>query len=136
MNHEEHEGHEEERRRSWELAGVVVDAGLKVHRALGPGLLEPAYEHCLAYELAMRDIEVRRQVELLIVYAGNRIDAAHRLDLVIGDCIVVEVKAVEKLIGLYDAQIITYLKVSGYRVGFLMNFYVVLFKNGLKRFVR
>ncbi|HZC17293.1 MAG TPA: GxxExxY protein, partial [Caulobacteraceae bacterium] len=112
-----------------------VDAGLKVHKALGPGLLESAYEHCLAYELVTRGISLRRQVALPVVYEGVRLDAGYRLDIVVEDLIVIEIKAVEAPSRLHEAQVLTYLKLSGHRLGFLMNFNVELFKNGVRRLV-
>jgi GxxExxY protein len=117
------------------IARVVVDAGLKVHKALGPGLLESAYEHCLAYELTSRGIPLRRQVALPIVYEGARVDAGYRLDMVVGDSIIIEIKAIDQLTRLHEAQLLTYLRLSGPRLGFLMNFNVELFRNGLKRLV-
>jgi GxxExxY protein len=112
----------------------VVDAGLKVHRALGPGLLESAYEHCLAHELAARGIAAKRQVVLPIIYDGTVIDAGYRLDLLVEDTVIVEVKSVEALTRLHEAQILTYLRLAKRRLGLLMNFNVDLFKQGLRRF--
>jgi GxxExxY protein len=129
LNHEEHEGHKEHEGVRAELESVartVVDAGLKVHRVLGPGLLESAYEQCLAHELQKRSISIRRQVALPVVYEGLRLDAGYRLD-------VIEVKAAEALTRLHEAQVLTQLKLSGCRLGFLMNFNVMLFKQGLRR---
>jgi len=139
MNHEGHEGHkghEEEELTIEALAAEIVDCGLKVHKALGPGLLESAYEHCLAYEIRRRGISLRRQAPLPIVYGDARLDEAYRLDLVVGDQVIVEVKAVDTLTDLHKAQLLTYLRLSGLRLGFLMNFNVPLFKQGLKRIVR
>jgi GxxExxY protein len=115
------------------LTGEIVDAGLKVHRTLGPGLLESVYEHCLAYELGKRGIAARTQVALPIVYDGVALDAGYRLDMIVEDTVLIEIKAVEELTRLHEAQILTYLKLSGYRLGFLMNFNVPLFKHGLRR---
>ena len=115
------------------LARIVVDAGLKVHKALGPGLLESAYEHCLAYELNARNVPVRRQVALPVVYDGVSLEAGFRIDLLVADQIIIEVKAVEALSSLHEAQLLTYLRLSRLRLGFLMNFNVVLFRDGLKR---
>ena len=117
------------------IARAIVDSGLSVHRALGPGLLESTYEHCLAYELNSRGLSVRRQLPLPIIYADTQLDAGYRLDLVIEDAMIIEIKAVEAFSRLHEAQILTYLKLSGYRMGFLMNFNVSLFKEGLRRFV-
>jgi GxxExxY protein len=135
LNHEDHEDHQGLSTAVERLTRDVVDAGLKVHRALGPGLLESAYEHCLAHELQSRGLLARRQVALPIIYAGEQIDAGYRLDLVVQDQIVIEVKAIEALTRLHEAQLLTYLKLSGLRMGFLMNFNVVLFKQGLRRLV-
>jgi len=115
------------------IARQVVDAGLKVHRALGPGLLESVYEICLSHELTARGLSVRRQVAQPVEYDGLRLDAGYRLDLVIDDQVVVEVKAVEALSRLHEAQLITYLKLSGLRLGLLINFNVPLFKDGVRR---
>jgi GxxExxY protein len=117
------------------VSGAIIDAGLKVHRALGPGLMESAYEQCLSYELGQRGVAARRQVALPIIYDGVRLDAGYRLDMVVEDSVVVEIKAVDALTPLHQAQIMTYLKLSGYRTGLLINFNVVLFKDGLKRVV-
>jgi GxxExxY protein len=117
------------------VASGVVDAGLKVHAALGPGLLESAYEHCLAFEIERRGHGVRRQIALPLVYEGVTLDAGYRIDLLVSERVVVEIKTVESLLPLHQAQILTYLKLSGCRVGFLMNFNVSLFKNGLRRLV-
>ena len=116
-------------------ARVIVDAGLKVHRALGPGLLESAYEQCLAHELSLRGRIVRRQVPLPIHYEGLRLDAGYRLDIVVDDVVIDEVKSVEALSRLHEAQLITYLKLSGLKLGLLMNFNVPMFRDGVRRMV-
>lgn len=135
MNHEGHEGHEGLSKEIENLGSVIVDAGLKVHKALGPGLLESAYEHCLAHELAKRGLSVLRQATLPIVYDGVTLDAGYRLDLLINEAVIVEVKAIDQLTRVHDAQVLTYLKLSRLRLGFLMNFNVDLFKQGLRRLV-
>jgi GxxExxY protein len=117
------------------IAAQVVDAGLCVHQALGPGLLESAYEHCLAHELAERGISFQRQLSQPIKYKGVLVDAGYRLDLLVDSCVVVEVKAVEELQRIHHAQLLTYLRLSDCRIGFLMNFNVQLFKSGLRRVV-
>ena len=127
--------HEEERARSEKLASIVVDAGLNVHRALGLGLLESAYEHCLSHELQNRGLRVARQVGLPIAYNGVKLDAGYRLDLFVERTIIIEVKAVDTLTPVHYAQLLTYLKLSDCRIGFLMNFHVALFKQGLKRLI-
>jgi GxxExxY protein len=138
MEHEAHEGREGHEGVSpyEDLSREIVDAGLKVHRALGPGLLESAYERCLVHELELRVRAVRRQVALPITYEGMTLDSGYCLDLVVDNAIVIEIKAVEALSRLHEAQILTYLRLSGFDVGFLMNFNVVLFKQGLRRFRR
>jgi len=136
MDHEEHKGHEGHEGIAPEverLARNLIDAGLKVHRALGPGLLESAYEHCLAHELGLRGVSFRRQVPLPIVYEGVTFEAGYRIDILVDDEIVVEVKATEGVTRLHEAQLLTYLKLSGKRLGFLMNFNVELFRSGLRR---
>jgi GxxExxY protein len=118
LNHEAHQAHEGPAKDLEGIARTLVDAGLTVHRALGPGLLESAYEHCLAYELHKRGLELQRQVVLPIIYDGAMIDAGHRLDLLVEDAIVVEVKSIDALTRVHEAQILTYLKLSGRRIGF------------------
>lgn len=134
--HQEREGHEG-LPASLEVVGrQVVDAAFKVHSALGPGLLESAYEQCLSHELTSRGLSVRRQVGLPIEYEGLRLDAGYRLDLLVNDAVVVEVKAVEALSRLHEAQILTYLRLSGLRLGYLLNFNTPQMKQGLRRFMR
>ena len=135
MNHQGHKAHEALDPRAQAAAREAVDAGLKVHSALGPGLLESAYEHCLAYELTRRGCRIRRRVELQLIYEDTRLDAGYRLDLIVDDAVIVEVKAIDALAPIHDAQLLTYLKLSGLRLGLLMNFNVVLFKQGLKRLI-
>lgn len=114
-------------------AAAVVDAALTVHRHLGPGLLESIYEVCLCRELSKRGIAFQRQLELPLIYDGTRLDAGLRLDLVIDDCLIVELKAVEQLLPLHQAQLLSYLKLTGLRLGLLINFHVPLIKDGIKR---
>jgi len=135
MNHEEHEEGEGFTKDVEVVASVVVDAGLKVHRALGAGLMESAYEQCLAHELGSRGLDVRAQVVLPLMYEGKQIASGYRIDLLVEGSVIVEVKSVDALSRVHEAQILTYLKLSGCRVGFLMNFNVALFKQGLRRFV-
>jgi GxxExxY protein len=116
------------------VTGAIIDAGLRVHRTLGPGLMESAYEQCLAYELDRRGIVARRQISLPIVYDGVRLDAGYRLDMVVDNRVIVEIKAVDALTTLHEAQLITYLKLSGMHIGLLINFNVLLLKSGIKRF--
>ncbi len=108
---------------------------MRVHSALGPGLLEGAYEACLAYELRARGLSVLTQVPLPLLYAGVRIEVGYRVDLLVDDTVVVELKAVAKLQPIHEAQLLSYLKLSGHRVGLLLNFHVVHLKDGIKRMV-
>lgn len=133
MNHQGHQEHQAISAETDVVGRAVVDAGLKVHRALGPGLLEFAYEHCLAHELNARGLAVRRQVALPILFDGIQIEAGYRLDLLVNNLVIVEVKAVDALAPLHEAQLLTYLKLSGLRLGYLMNFNVRLLKQGLRR---
>lgn len=118
-----------------QLAAEVVDAAIKVHKALGPGLLESVYEQCLVHELTRRELRPQQQVALPIVYEGAKLDSGLRIDLLVNGLIIVEVKAVEALLPVHQSQLLTYLKLSGRRVGFLVNFNVPLLKDGLKRLV-
>lgn len=113
----------------------LLDACFKVHKALGPGLLESSYELCLAYELQKSGLQVATQVPMPIRYEEVKLDAGYRIDLLVENSIVVEVKAVEDFHPVHLAQILTYLKLSGNRLGLLVNFNVGLLKNGIKRVV-
>jgi len=118
-----------------ELASVVYDAGLKIHKTLGPGLLESAYEECLYYELQKSGLMVEKQKALPLVYETVKLDASYRVDLLIENKLVIEIKAVTALNDLHLAQILTYLKLSGCKLGLLINFNTVLFKEGIKRVI-
>ena len=117
------------------IAKEVVDAAFAVHKNLGPGLLESVYEVCLCHELAQRGVPFQSQLSLPVVYDGVRLDAGLRLDLLAGDSVVVELKAVEKHNPLFEAQLLTYLKLTGHRLGLLINFNVPLIRDGIKRIV-
>lgn len=139
MQHQDHQDHQGASGPTTELDAIgrqIVDSAIKVHRILGPGLLESAYEHCLAHELHSRRLEVVRQAPLPIEYDGLRLNAGYRLDLVVEGAVLVEIKAVETLSRLHEAQILTYLKLSGYRLGYLMNFNAIQLKQGLRRYAR
>ena len=116
-----------------ELAKIVFEAGLVVHRSLGPGLLESAYEECLFYELYCMNIKVEKQKPLPLVYREVKLDVGYRIDLLVENKLVIEVKSVEALNDLHMAQILTYLRLSNTKLGLLINFNTVLFKNGVKR---
>jgi GxxExxY protein len=117
------------------LATQIVDATYKVHIALGPGLLESVYEACLVHELLKRGLKAERQIVLPVIYDGIPIDAGLRLDIVVGGAVVVELKAVEKVLPVHQAQVLTYLKLSGHRLAFLINFNVSLIRDGIFRIV-
>jgi len=117
------------------VAALVVDAAIKVHRLLGPGLLESVYEACLTYELRQRGLRVETQVPVAINYEGLTLDGGLRLDLLVEGIAIIELKALERILPVHDAQVLTYLKLSTRRLGFLLNFNVPLMKNGISRFV-
>jgi len=118
-----------------ELSKVVFNAGLKVHKALGPGLLESAYEECLNYELIKVGIKVEKQKALPLVYAEIKLDAGYRVDFLIEDKLIIEIKSVEALNDIHLAQMLTYLRLSSCKLGLLINFNTVLFKDGIKRII-
>jgi GxxExxY protein len=117
------------------VAREIVDGAFKVHSKLGAGLLESVYEECLAFELKRRGLTVERQVCVPIIYDGVQLDAAFRIDILVNQCVLIELKAVEKMIPLYDAQVLTYLKLTGVRLGILINFNSKLIKDGMTRIV-
>jgi len=116
-----------------DITEAIISAAIEVHRYLGPGLLESAYEACVAHELLSRGLAVSQQVALPVEYKGHRIDAGYRLDMVVARSVVVEVKAVDGLAAIHEAQLLTYLRLSGLRVGLLINFNVKLLRDGVKR---
>jgi GxxExxY protein len=124
---------EEETMHINEVSGQIVDAAMKVHTALGPGLLESAYEGCLLHELRKRGLRVEKQVALPVVYDGVQIDVGYRIDLLVEDLVIVELKSVEALAPIHEAQLLTYLKLSDKRLGLLINFNVLHVKDGVKR---
>jgi len=116
-----------------EIGKQIVDAAYEVHKTLGPGLLESAYEACLKHELTLRGIRFVSQKEVPLIYKGIRVDVAYRLDLLVEDVIIVEIKSTDRLTDVNLAQIISYLKLKDLRLGYLINFNVKYFKNGIKR---
>jgi GxxExxY protein len=116
-----------------EISGQIVAAAITVHTVLGPGLLENAYEACLKHELLKRGLAVEQQVALPVVYDGVKIDLGYRLDLLVAQEIIIELKAVEKVTPLHEAQLLSYLKLGRKKLGLLINFNVVHLKNGIKR---
>jgi GxxExxY protein len=117
------------------VATVVVDAGLKVHKELGAGLLESAYEHCFAHELTKRGHDVKRQVPQPLLYDGTKLDVGYRIDMLVDSVVILEVKSVDALTEIHQSQVLTYMRLSACHVGFLINFNVPLFKTGLPRFI-
>ena len=117
------------------ITGIIIDAAMKVHSALGPGLLESAYAACLKYELSKRNLVVESQVILPVFYDGTRIDAGYRIDLLVENEIILELKAVEKIIPIHNAQLLSYLKLSNKQVGLLLNFNVLHLEDGITRVV-
>jgi GxxExxY protein len=118
-----------------EITESVIGAAIAVHRELGPGLLESAYDACLAYELSEKGLKVERQKNLPLIYRGVQLDCGYRLDFLVEGRVVVEVKAVDKLEPIHEAQIISYLKLSGCKAGLLINFKAKILKHGIRRFV-
>lgn len=118
-----------------ELAKLVFDCGLQVHKALGPGLLESSYEECLFYELSKHNIWVEKQKALPLIYEEVKLEIGYRVDLLIENKLVVEIKSVEAINEIHLAQVLTYLKLSNCKLGLLINFNTALFKNGVKRII-
>ncbi len=118
-----------------EIAYEIVDSSFKVHRALGPGLLESAYQACLVHELRKRGFVVGCEIPIALQYDELRIDVGYRLDLVVEQAILIEVKSVEALLPVHQAQLLTYMKLAGVSLGFLINFNVMMLRHGLKRVV-
>ena len=118
-----------------ELSRIIFDSGLKVHKALGLGLLESTYEVCLAHELMQLNIHVERQVSLPVKYNNIQLDAGYRIDLLVENKVIVEIKAVKDFEDIYLAQLLTYLKLSGCKLGLLVNFNKLLFKDGVRRVI-
>ncbi|MBN2549893.1 MAG: GxxExxY protein [Anaerolineales bacterium] len=118
-----------------DLTGKIIGAAIEVHRHLGPGLLESAYQICLGRELELRGIQFEREKSLPIEYKGERLDCGYRLDFIVEQKLIVELKSVDKLLPIHDAQVLTYLKLTGCKVGLLINFNVPVLKDGIHRLV-
>ncbi len=116
-----------------ELSEKIIGCAIKVHRTLGPGLLESTYEVCLVHELKKAGLKVERQVPLPVIYDGIQLDAGYQLDVLVEDTIILELKSVEILLPIHEAQLLTYLKLANKKLGLLINFNVTLLKNGIKR---
>ena len=113
----------------------IIGAAIQVHRSLGPGLLESAYEACLLYELTQRGLKAQQQVPLPVVYGGVRLDCGYRLDLVVESAVIVEIKSIERIAPIHEAQLLSYLRLSGMSVGLLVNFNSKLLRDGIRRIV-
>ncbi|WP_292063797.1 GxxExxY protein [Brevundimonas sp. UBA7664] len=134
-----HEGHEETEplpAATERVGSAVLNAAFAVHMALGPGLLESVYEACLAEELQQAGLSVERQAGVPVTYGEVRMDVGYRLDLLVERAVVVEIKSIDALASIHTAQVLTYLRFSGVRLGYLINFNTVMLKNGLRRLVR
>ncbi|MBL7173976.1 MAG: GxxExxY protein [Desulfobacteraceae bacterium] len=118
-----------------QLSSKIIGAAIEVHKALGPGLLESAYEECLSYELGLRYLSLERQKPLASIYKGKKLDCGYRLDLVVEKAIILELKSCEKIEEIHKAQLLTYLKLSGLKLGLLLNFNVPVMRDGIVRIV-
>jgi GxxExxY protein len=114
---------------------AIIGAAIEVHRHLGPGLLESTYEECLCEELLLRKIPFKRQLALPVVYKTKKVDIGYRIDLLVNDEVIVELKTVESILPIHEAQTLTYMKLGGWKVGLILNFNVTILKNGIKRLV-
>lgn len=118
-----------------ELTQKIIGCSIEVHKSLGPGLLETAYEQCLAYELSHAGLEFKLQVPMPVIYKGVRIECGYRIDVVVEDKVIIEIKAVDKVLNIHNAQLLTYLKLSKIKLGLLINFNEKLLHKGIKRLV-
>lgn len=116
-----------------EISEKIIGCAIKVHKAIGPGLLESTYEVCLVHELQKAGLKVQSQLALPVVYDGIKLDAGYRIDLLVEDTVIVELKAIDSLLPIHEAQVLSYLKLSGKKIGLLINFNVKLLVNGVKR---
>ena len=129
----ETQSHRENEERKDPRTAPIIGAAIEVHRALGPGLLESAYEECLCHELHLRGLAFQRQVDLPVPYKGLKLDCGYKMDVVVEDQVVLELKSIERILPVHEAQLLTYLKLSGKRVGLLINFKVPLLTQGIIR---
>lgn len=117
------------------LTKAIIGSAIEVHRELGPGLLESTYEECLCHELHLRDLKFRRQIDLPVAYKGLKLDCGYRLDVLVEETVLVELKAIENIIAIHRAQLLTYLRLSEKKVGLLINFNAAVLKDGIVRMV-
>lgn len=127
--------HKDTETRRNQLTERIIGAAIEVHRALGPGLLESAYEECVCFELALTGLRFRRQVPLPVLYKGIKLDCGYRLDIIVEETVVIELKTVSQILPIHQAQLLTYLKLGGFRIGLLLNFNSPVLKDGIKRMV-
>lgn len=118
-----------------ELSNIIIGCAIEVHKQLGPGLLESAYQECLFYELSMAGLEVIKEKPMPIVYKDVKLDHGYRIDILVNNKVVIEIKTVEQFTEVHTAQVLTYLKLGNYKLGLLLNFYVTTLKNGIKRVI-
>jgi GxxExxY protein len=118
-----------------ELTEQVIGLAIKLHRRLGPGLLESVYEECLCFELQQTGLDFERQIAVPVVYEGVLLEAGFRADIVVAHELIIEIKSVDRLLPIHEAQVLTYLRMSGYRIGLLLNFNVLRLKDGIRRFI-
>lgn len=118
-----------------ELSNIIIGSAIEVHKKLGPGLLESAYQECLFYELKSRNLEVKKEKPMPIVYKDVKLDRGYRIDLLVENKVVIEIKTVETFTDVHTAQVLTYLTLGGYKLGLLLNFHVTTLKNGIKRII-
>ncbi|PDW02467.1 GxxExxY protein [Candidatus Viridilinea mediisalina] len=118
-----------------QLTRTIIGAAIEVHRCLGPGLLESAYEECLNFELTQRDLSFQRQLELPVYYKGHELHSNYRVDFVVNDRVLVELKAVQSILPIHEAQALTYMRLGNWKTGLLINFYVPVLKEGIKRLI-
>ena len=116
-----------------QLTNEIIGSAIEVHRNLGPGLLESTYEECMAYELQERNLNVKRQIEIPVLYKGTQLEQNYRIDLLVNNQVIIELKSVNKLEPIHDAQLLTYLKLANKKYGLLLNFNVPIMKQGIKR---
>ena len=118
-----------------EISNIIIGCAIEVHKQLGPGLLESAYQECLFYELMMAGLVVQKEIPMPIVYKDVKLDHGYRIDLLVNNMVVIEIKTVESFTDVHTAQVLTYLKLGGYKLGLLLNFHVTTLKNGIKRVI-
>jgi len=117
-----------------DITGKIIGCAIEVHKSLGPGLLESAYEECLAYELEQMGLKIERQVPVPVVYKDVKLNCGYRIDILVENCVIIELKSVDVLAPIHDAQILTYMKFAHKNTGLLINFNVTVLKNGVKRY--